>query len=60
MYVIPIGLWARGEAAAGAAGWLWAITHNLLPVTLGNILGGTGLVRLVYWFVYVHGQRSAP
>ena len=25
---------------------------NLLPVTLGNVIGGAGLVGAVYWFVY--------
>lgn len=27
--------------------------HNLLPVTIGNIIGGAALVGLVYWFVYL-------
>ncbi len=27
---------------------------NLVPVTLGNIIGGGVLVGLVYWFVYLH------
>lgn len=26
---------------------------NLLPVTLGNIIGGVGLVGLIYWFIYL-------
>lgn len=26
---------------------------NLLPVTIGNVVGGVGLVALVYWFVYL-------
>jgi formate transporter len=28
------------------------IIHNLIPVTLGNIVGGAGLVGAVYWAVY--------
>ena len=28
------------------------IIHNLVPVTLGNIVGGAGLVGLVYWLIY--------
>jgi formate/nitrite transporter len=28
------------------------IVHNLVPVTLGNIVGGAGLVGAVYWAVY--------
>lgn len=27
--------------------------HNLLPVTIGNIIGGAVLVGLVYWFIYL-------
>jgi formate/nitrite transporter FocA (FNT family) len=33
-----------------------AFLANLVPVTLGNIVGGAGLVALVYWVAYV---RSA-
>jgi formate/nitrite transporter FocA (FNT family) len=29
---------------------------NLLPVTLGNIVGGGVLVALVYWLVYLRGR----
>ncbi|WP_051335007.1 formate/nitrite transporter family protein [Bradyrhizobium sp. Ai1a-2] len=28
------------------------ILHNLVPVTLGNIVGGAGLVGAVYWIIY--------
>ena len=28
------------------------IVHNLVPVTLGNIVGGAGLVGAVYWVIY--------
>jgi formate transporter len=28
------------------------IIHNLVPVTLGNIVGGAGLVGAVYWSIY--------
>ena len=34
-----------------------AMLGNLLPVTLGNIIGGTVLVGLAYWFVYLRGKR---
>ncbi|MFT7675790.1 MAG: formate transporter [Gammaproteobacteria bacterium] len=29
-----------------------ALFSNLIPVTLGNIVGGGGLVAFVYWLVY--------
>ena len=28
------------------------IIHNLIPVTLGNIVGGAGLVGALYWVIY--------
>ncbi len=37
--------------------WGDFIVHNLIPVTLGNLVGGSVLVGLVYWFVYL---RRAP
>lgn len=29
------------------------LLHNLLPVTLGNIVGGAGIVGVGYWLVYL-------
>lgn len=34
------------------------IIHNLVPVTLGNIVGGAGLVGAVYWSIYRAVFRS--
>jgi formate/nitrite transporter FocA (FNT family) len=56
MFFLPIGIaLAAGSAApisvSGAVG-------NLLLVTIGNILGGTVLVALVYWFVYLRGDSE--
>jgi formate/nitrite transporter len=31
------------------------IIHNLIPVTLGNIVGGSGFVGFVYWSIYRKG-----
>lgn len=33
--------------------WSRLTIHNLLPVTLGNIVGGAVLLGLTYWFVYL-------
>ena len=48
MYLIPIGMLASGEGIGAAA-----LIANLVPVTLGNIVGGSGLVALTYWLVYL-------
>jgi len=56
MYFLPIGiiLTSGGAAPLSLAGAL----NNLLFVTIGNILGGTILVALVYWFVYLRGESE--
>lgn len=33
--------------------------NNVVPVTLGNIAGGTLLVAGIYWFVYLRPERRA-
>jgi len=51
MFFLPVGM----ALAAGTAAPLplaGALT-NLALVTLGNIIGGTVLVALVYWFIYL-------
>ncbi|MFT5522577.1 MAG: formate transporter [Pirellulaceae bacterium] len=61
MYFIPAGMLARFRANIPAddyaeitmTNFLW---NNLLPVTIGNVIGGTVLVGLVYWFVYLRGR----
>jgi formate transporter len=71
MYFVPFGLlittFDPGFAAeAGVAGrplttltWAAFVRDNLLPVTIGNVLGGAGLVGLVYWFVYLRPGRAS-
>jgi len=56
MYFLPIGmlLAADGGQPIGTAG----AVANLVLVTAGNIIGGTVLVALVYWFVYLRGERK--
>ncbi len=71
MYFIPMGLLLKSNpdvltaagAMAGKAVDLSSLTvrgllyKNLLPVTLGNIIGGGVLVGLTYWFVYLRGKK---
>lgn len=38
--------------------WSKFFFANLLPVTIGNIIGGAVLVALVYWFVYLRGMQE--
>jgi formate transporter len=48
MYLIPAGYLAGSENVS--IGGMFA---NLVPVTAGNIIGGSGCVALVYWIVYL-------
>jgi formate transporter len=36
-----------------------SLVANLVPVTLGNVIGGGVLVGAVYWFVYLR-HRPVP
>ncbi len=61
MYFIPIGLMIKNfdpTFAAGAGLNLDSLTlinfiANLIPVTIGNIIGGMVMVGAVYWFLYL-------
>lgn len=58
MFFLPLGI-ALTASGSDPIAWTGAWV-NLALVTLGNIIGGTGLVALVYWFVYLrHHQRDA-
>jgi formate/nitrite transporter len=57
MYFLPLGIYLRDKVdVAGIRGVenlnLSAYVHNLVPVTLGNIVGGSGFVALVYFVIY--------
>ena len=49
-----------GMLAAGAGIDLAAFIGNMVPVTLGNIVGGGGLVALTYWLVYLRPRSGNP
>jgi formate/nitrite transporter len=59
MYFIPIGILLKAHLkVAGAEGLYWAgLWTNLLPVTLGNIAGGSLMVALIYHFIYRRGAN---
>ncbi len=65
MYFIPLGVFLREQAVAAGVENLdvlnWTgLARNLLPVTLGNLVGGAGMVGLVYWVIYRRGASDAP
>jgi len=69
MYFVPAGLFVAAfdptfvaagglEAPAQALSWSAFFGRNLLPVTIGNMIGGSLLVGGVYWFVYLRRRRE--
>jgi formate transporter len=57
MYFLPLAwlLTVTGQVPVGldvSAITLMGIVHNLVPATLGNIVGGAGFVGVVYWAIY--------
>jgi len=69
MYFIPMGillagqpavLGAAGVTAGGVANLSWmGFVGNLVPVTIGNIIGGSILIGAVYWLAYLRRERAA-
>lgn len=74
MFYIPAGLFAShnttymsaytaitGYTNVDALTWGSLFTKNLIPVTIGNIIGGMVLVGIGYWFIYLHDTgKTAP
>jgi formate/nitrite transporter len=72
MYFIPVALFVKyldpafyAARVAAEPNVLWDnltwpnfLLGNLLPVTIGNIIGGAILVGLVYWFIYLRANRA--
>jgi formate/nitrite transporter len=69
MYFVPMALLLRDEPTILAAGgfgadvgttltWGRFLAGNLLPVTIGNMIGGGVLVAAVYWLVYLRPARA--
>lgn len=54
MYFIPLGIFVQEQLPTPALPTLnWAgLLSNLIPVTLGNVVGGGGMVAAVYYLVY--------
>jgi formate/nitrite transporter FocA (FNT family) len=70
MYFVPLGLFVAAldpafvtaaglDARAQGLSWTGLFIRNLLPVTAGNVIGGSVLVGAVYWFVYLRGRPAS-
>jgi formate transporter len=70
MYFLPLA-WLMVQTGNVPPGFdasaitVTGIIHNLVPVTVGNIVGGAGLVGAMYWAIYrtafgESGRSNAP
>jgi formate transporter len=71
MYFIPFAIFVKGGAsdafwqgigttAASYNNLTWSnfFVNNLIPVTIGNIIGGVVFVALVYWVIYLRNRQT--
>lgn len=71
MYFIPSALFIKTldpayfatvaeKIKGGGAALTWSnfLVNNLIPVTIGNIIGGALMVGLMYWFIYLRPSWS--
>jgi formate transporter FocA len=69
MFFIPYGLLVKSNDAFVASQpdvpdlsnltWGNFLVDNLVPVTIGNIIGGAVMVGAVYWFIYLRPRPAA-
>jgi formate/nitrite transporter len=55
MYFIPAGIFVTGidpSRAVDTVNWISMWTNNVIPVTLGNIVGGLFFVGVLYWVAF--------
>jgi formate/nitrite transporter len=57
MYFIPAGILTQGFVTdptklVASVNWVTMWTSNLIPVTLGNIVGGMVFVGIIYWVAF--------
>jgi formate transporter len=66
MYFVPVALLIKTDQAFVSAhkvgdlsGLTWSrfLTTSLIPVTIGNVIGGTVMVGAIYWFVYLRNAQ---
>jgi formate transporter len=68
MFFIPFGLFVKSDTAFIATQkpqdlshvtWGHFLASNLVPVTIGNVIGGGLMVGAIYWFVYLRPRAAA-
>ena len=67
MFFVPMGIMLKGAPSLVALSnlsltnltWSGFIINNLIPVTVGNIIGGGFFVATLYWYVYLRPEARA-
>jgi len=65
MYFIPTGILLMNVAGISGIqgvdpsvlGWINFLWRNLLPVTIGNVIGGAVFVGMSYWGAYLRPSK---
>lgn len=52
MFFVPLGMFYGAKVTIGQL-----LINNLLPATLGNIVGGAIFVAMAYWFTYLKEKK---
>lgn len=62
MYFIPTGLFVSERLGRNnpILSWQTFLLDNLIPVTLGNIVGGVVFVALAYWYIHGAALKMKP
>lgn len=71
MYFIPMGIFIKNYAGQdfwtligkapsdySMVTWQSFLVSNLLPVTIGNVIGGAIFVAAVYWMIFLRSKKS--
>lgn len=60
MYLMPLAMLLQGAGVAADGPLVsWSgMLGNLVPVILGNLIGGAGMVGLVYWTIYLRPPKT--
>jgi formate transporter len=62
MFFIPMGILLKDVASVANTNanlsWAGFLGNNLLPVTIGNIIGGAIFVSVLYWYTYLKGKND--
>lgn len=53
MFFIPAAMYSGADIS-----WSAFILKNLIPATVGNVVGGAGFVGCVYWYLFLKEDKS--